>query len=109
MVFDKSLDFSASESAHLAETNAGKARALAGHVIIHPVLVQREMESRRAPVSEYNANTERIRIAGSDCGQVEGGSRRNRNWFQENGNQFGGSQSQQGAPQRKTNWLRKEY
>jgi hypothetical protein len=38
-----------------------------------------------------------VRTAGSGCGQAEGASRRNRNWFQEKGSQFGESHSQHGA------------
>jgi hypothetical protein len=58
------------------------------------VVVQREMESGRAPLASITPIPRAIRTAGSGCGQAEEGSRRNHNWFQEKGSQFGGSHSQ---------------
>jgi hypothetical protein len=66
------------------------------------VLVQREMESRRSPLASIPPipkgnwhRRKRLRPGGR-------GRRRNRNWFQQKGSQFGGSHSQQGrALQRK--------
>jgi len=42
-------------------------------------------------------------------GPTEGAAAETATGFQRKGNQVGGSHSQQGAPYRKTNWLRKEY
>jgi hypothetical protein len=60
------------------------------------VLVQREMESGRAPLAEYNANSE-AQLTYSRKRLRPGGRRPNRNWFQEKGSHLGGSHSQEGT------------
>ena len=68
------------------------------------VLVQREMECRRAPLASIPPIPRgSLRLPPAE----RGGSRRNGNWFQEKGSWRSRSQ-QGGAPERKTNWLRKE-